>query len=134
MGLFGVNAMDKIRKLARLSVMRASGFSSLAILMVMMGSAHDPATSFRLGAGGMLILSLGLWYFGESYHRRCRRVTDTEVWLMLPEPDRPSKETARRLIISAMRAELLQKSGWAAVVALGFIGASGLIMLSRALY
>lgn len=122
--------MSKIRKLARLSVMRASGFSALAILMVMMGTAHDPVTSFKLGAVGMLILSAVLLYRGESYHRHIRRISDTEVWLMLRENERPPKDIARGLIVAAMRAELLQKSGWAVLVALVFLGISSLITIA----
>lgn len=53
---------------------------------------------------------------------------------MLHEADRPPKGLARRLIVCAMRAELLQKSGSAVLVAPGFIGTSGLIMLSTLLY
>src|SRR5690606_11367933 len=103
--------MDRIRHLARLSVMRACGFSCLAVALVMMGTAFDPSASFRFGAVGMLVLAAALAVVGENYHRR-RRIDETEVWIMLPEAERPPKEIARRLIVTAMRAELLEKAFW----------------------
>jgi len=120
--------MDRIRELARLSVLRASAFSMLAISLGMMGMMHDPPFSLRVGAAGMLILAAVLTLVGVSYHRR-RRIQDTEVWIMMRPEERPPKAVARVAITRAMRAELLEKALWSAKGALGLLGLSLLLML-----
>lgn len=120
--------MDRITKLARLSVLRASGFSGIAILMVMMGSLHDPAAAFRYGAACLLVLSASMGHYGFRYHRR-RRIEETEVWIMLRGEERPEKSVARRLIVAAMREQLLEKSLIWAYLALLLLGLSVLIGL-----
>lgn len=111
--------MERIRSLAKLSVLRACGFACLAIGVAMAGLAFDPAFAFRLGAVLMLILAAVLEARGRSYHR-VRRITETEVWILLEDHERPSKEVARPLIVAAMEAELREKAGWALALALGF--------------
>lgn len=120
--------MDKINRLARLSVLRAGGFGCLAILMMMMGTAHNPALSMKCGAGGMLLISAIMLVVGRNYHRR-ERIEDTEVWIMLTEAERPPAGIARRLIINAMRAELLEKAGWSAMTAIAMLAISVVLPL-----
>ncbi len=120
--------MEEITHLARLSVLRASGFSGIAILMVMMGSAHDPSLSFRFGALGLLVLSAAMALYATAYARR-RRVDETEVWIMLRPERRPEKAIALRLIVSAMRDQLIEKAQWWAWLALAFLGISTLMLL-----
>ncbi|MBU4531183.1 MAG: hypothetical protein KUA43_13555 [Hoeflea sp.] len=115
--------MDKISRLARLSVLRAGGFACLAILMVMMGTAHNPALAMKCGAGGMLVVSAIMLIVGQNYHKR-KRIEDTEVWIMLTEAERPPAGIARRLIINAMRGELLEKSAWSAMTAIAMLAVS----------
>ncbi|MDP2119350.1 MAG: hypothetical protein Q8S27_09975 [Hoeflea sp.] len=115
--------MDKISRLARLSVLRAGGFGCLAILMVMMGTAHNPALSIKCGAGGMLLISAIMLLVGQNYHKR-KRIQDTEVWIMLTEAERPPAPVARRLIVTAMRGELLEKSAWSALTAIAMLAIS----------
>ena len=123
--------MDQITRLAGFSVLRASGFSGIAILMVMMGTAHDPALSLRFGAGGFFALSLAMATYARLYHRR-GRVEETEVWIMLPEADRPKKPVARTLIVNAMREQLAQKALWWFIAALGLWSASAIVTMTRA--
>lgn len=119
--------MDKITQLAQLSVLRASGFSGLAILMVMMGTASDPAASLRYGAMGLITLSSAMWLCAHRYPRR-RRIDETEVWIMLTEAERPPIERARVLIVAAMREQLVEKARWWLLVALAFLALSALVM------
>jgi hypothetical protein len=123
--------VDQIRRLAGFSVLRASGFSGIAILMVMMGTAHDAALCLRLGAGGFFALSLAMATYARLYHRRSR-VEETEVWIMLPEADRPTKPVARTLIVAAMREQLAQKALWWLFAALGLWSASAVVAMTRA--
>ena len=118
--------MDRITNLARLSVLRASGFAGIAILMVTMGSLHDPSAALRYAAACLLILSTSMGLYGFRYHRR-RRIEETEVWIMLRDEERPAKAIARRLIIGAMREQLLEKSLIWAYLALILLGLSVLI-------
>lgn len=109
-------------------MLRASGFAGIAILMVIMGSLNDPPAAMRYGAACLLILSASLGLYGYNYHRR-RRIEETEVWIMLREEERPERSVARRLIITAMREQLLEKSFIAASLALLFLGLSVLLEL-----
>ena len=123
--------MEQITRLAKFSVLRASGFTGIAILMVMMGTAHDVSLSLRFGAGGFFVLSLAMATYARLYHRR-GRVEETEVWIMLPEADRPTKPIARTLIVNAMREQLAQKALWWLVAALGLWAASAIVATARA--
>lgn len=118
--------MDRITELARLSVLRASGFAGIAILMVTMGSLHDPSTALRYAAACLLVLSASMGFYGCRYHRR-QRIDETEVWIMLREEERPEKPIARRLIVAAMREQLLEKSLIWAYLALFLLGLSVLV-------
>lgn len=122
--------MDKITRLARFAVLRASGFTGIAILMVMMGTAHDMALSLRLGSAGFFVLSFAMATSARLYPRR-RRVEETEVWIMLPEADRPAKPVARALIVDAMRQQLAQKALWWLGTAIGLWAASAFVALLR---
>lgn len=122
--------VDKITRLARFAVLRASGFTGIAILMVMMGTAHDMALSLRLGAAGFFVLSFAMATSARLYPRR-RRVEETEVWIMLPEADRPAKPVARALIVDAMRQQLAQKALWWLGTAIGLWAASAFVALLR---
>ena len=121
--------MTEIDRLARLSVLRASGFSGLAILMLMMGTAHDPAASLRYGAGGLVVLSLVMAFRAGRYHR-LRRVEETEVWIMLAPGDRPPPRIARAAIVTAMRAQLIEKARWWAMLALCLLALSEVATLA----
>lgn len=122
--------MTEIDRLARLSVLRASGFAGLAILMLMMGTAHDPAASLRYGAGGLVVLSLVMAVRAARYHR-LRRVEETEVWIMLAPEDRPLPRIARAAIIAAMRAQLTEKARWWAMLSLCLLALSEVVTLAR---
>lgn len=124
--------MDRIAALARFSVLRASGFAGLAIMMGMMGLAGDPAAALRFGAFGLVVLSSAMWLWAVRYPKR-RRIEETEVWIMLLPEERPPKNVARPLIINAMRAELIEKARWWALLALAMVALSALITLVEAL-
>lgn len=115
--------MERIRQLAALSVLRGAGFACLGIVMAMSGLAFDPEIALTCGAAMMLILAAALELKARTFHR-VRRISETEVWILLPEAERPPKTVARRLIVAAMRAELQEKALWSAIVAAAFLAAS----------
>lgn len=113
--------MGRIRQLAALSVLRGAGFYCLGVGTAMSGLAFDPAIAFELGAALMLALAVAMHVKALTYPR-LRRISETEVWILLAESERPPKDEARRMIVGAMTAELSEKALWAAYVALGFLG------------
>lgn len=113
----------RIRVLANVSVMRGGGFACLAVVMAMSGLAFDPALSFRFGAVAMLLVAVVMQFMAMTCHR-LKRVSDSEVWAMLDEADRPPKQDALRMIVAALSAELHEKALWSAAVASGFLGLS----------
>lgn len=118
--------MGQIRRLAAVVVWRGFGFAWLAIATAMSGLVFDLALACRIGALGGMIVALALELRAHLYPR-IRRITATEVWILLPEADRPPREIARQLIIGAMREELRDKALLSAVMG------GGLFLMSLAL-
>lgn len=114
----------RVRKLAELTVMKASGYACLAIATTMSGMAFAPALALRTGAVMLLALAVALEVTARRYHR-IRRITESEVWNLIPSAERPDKERGRALIVPAMRAELHQKALWAGC-------AAGVLLLTSA--
>ena len=112
--------MERIRRLAAIVVWRGFGFSWLAIGTAMSGLLADLVLASRVGALGGLTLALALEARARTYHR-IRRITETEVWNLLSEDERPVRPVARRLIITAMRDELREKALLSAVMGTGLL-------------
>ena len=64
---------------------------------------------------GQIGSALALQFKAETYHR-IKRISESEVWILLGKEGRPSRDLARRLIVPAMRDELREKALYAAVV------------------
>lgn len=120
--------MPEIERLASIVVWRGFGFCWLAIFMAMSGLLFDLALACRIGALLAVALALALQARAETYHR-IRRITETEVWILLDERRRPSKALARRLIVPAMRLELREKALYAAVMGAGMFAVSLVLRL-----
>lgn len=120
--------MAEIERLASLVVWRAFGFSWLAITMAMSGLLFDLALACLIGALLAIALALAFQLRAITYHR-VRRITDTEVWILLDEPLRPPQAVARQLIVAAMRLELSQKALYAAAAAAGLLALSLILRL-----
>ena len=121
-------AGPEIERLASLVVWRGFGFCWLAIFMTMTGLLFDLSLACRIGALLSIALAGALQVRAETYHR-IRRITETEVWILLDEGIRPSKEVARRLIVAAMQVELREKALYAAVIGGGLFAISFLLRL-----
>ena len=118
----------EIERLASLVVWRGFGFCWLAIAMTMAGLLFDLSLACRIGALLSVVLAAALQLRAETYHR-IRRITETEVWILLDEGLRPSKEVARGLIVAAMRVELREKALYAAVMGGGLFAISFVLRL-----
>ena len=123
--------MQKIDRLASMVVWRGFGFAWLAIATAMSGLIFDLALAFRVGALLALVLALAMQFKAETYHR-IKRITETEVWILLGEEGRPPKALARRLIVPAMRSELREKALYSAVMGVGMFLISFALRLATA--
>ncbi len=120
--------LPEIERLAALVVWRAFGFCWLAVGTAMSGLLFDLSLACRTGALFALAIALAFQLRAATYHR-IRRITETEVWILLDERLRPSKATARGLIVRAMRLELTEKALYAAVAGAGLFAVSLLLRL-----
>jgi hypothetical protein len=118
--------MHNIDRLASIVVWRGFGFSWLAIAAAMSGMIFDLSLACRVGSILALVLALVMQFKAETYHR-IRYINESEVWILLGEGARPSKEIARQLIVPAMRDELREKALYSAVMG------GGLFLISLAL-
>jgi hypothetical protein len=93
--------MEAIERAAYVSVGRACGFASLAIVCFMLGLSYQPHLSARIGAVMTLIMT-GVLVFraGTALARPYKR---TETWLILDVAERPDPRAAQHLIGHALR-------------------------------
>jgi hypothetical protein len=107
--------MTRIRRLASIVVWRGFGFSWLAIAAAMSGLVFDLSLACRVGAILAIAVALAFEFRAGTYHR-IKRITETEVWILLGDEGRPPKELAREMIVPAMRDELHEKALYSAVM------------------
>lgn len=93
--------MEAIENAAFISVGRACGFASLAILTVMLGLSFDPPLAMRIGGVlGMIVVGALMVYGWRAPLRPYRR---TETWIMLRDEFRPHPLIAQQMIGRALR-------------------------------
>ncbi len=96
-----IEGLERIERLAHISVARGCGFAALAIFTFMIGLSGNMAVALKTGGGLCLavcgILLFKAWLFGQRSYKR------TEVWLMLSPEERPHSEIAQDLIGTALR-------------------------------
>lgn len=124
--------MDRIERAANLSVARAIGFATLAILCGCAGLAAYPSAALRLAAGSTLLMAAILELKARQAPQRPYR--RTEVWLLLePRPQLPPA-VAQRLIGTALERTFRRYARsafatslalWLASLAVRFSGAAG---------
>lgn len=73
--------MDRIERLAELSILRGLGFAALAIATVMVGLSFEAALCFQSGAILAVLTAVVLAF--RAWEAPTRNVKDTEVYLML---------------------------------------------------
>lgn len=92
--------MDRIERAANLSVLRAIGFATLAIICGCAGLAAYPLTALYLAAGSTLLMAAILEL--KARQAPLRPYKRTEVWLLLePRPQLPPA-VAQRLVGAAL--------------------------------
>ncbi|MFN3549317.1 MAG: hypothetical protein ACK4U0_17665 [Mesorhizobium sp.] len=114
--------MEPVRQIALACVGRAVGFGALAIALVMLSLAFEPALAFRSGAICTLLMAGILTRKALLADRQPPR--RTEVWLYLDERSRPNSERANRVFTALLRDIYGQFARLALNVACGFFAFS----------
>ena len=121
--------LQRIERVAHVSVARACGFGALAILTFMVGLLEDMASSLK--AGGFLSLAMCLVLLLKAWHATGRSYKRTEVWLMLAPQDRPHSAIAQQVISTVLRETFLyfaMHSAFASILLLGGALVYGLLL------
>ena len=121
--------MHDINRLASIVVWRGFGFAWLAIGTAMAGLVFDLTLATLIGAGLGMVLAVILQIRAETYHR-VRRITECEVWILLADDQRPALDTARQLIVPAMRTELREKALYSAVMGAALLAISLILRIA----
>ena len=107
--------MENLRRIAFETVVRACGFGSLAIFCVMIGLSFKPTVAFQ--AGGTLTTLMVLILLFKAREARSKPYRRTEMWLYLPQDERPPANFAQFAIATVMREIYLRFALWTSAVA-----------------
>jgi hypothetical protein len=118
---------DRIQSAAQFSVMRACGFAAVAIVMFMVALAHSPAKCLKIG--GLLVLLTTAVLILKAVGVSVQPYKSTEVWRLLRQEDRPSTDTAQRIISAALRTIYLEVARHTAAIAAVLLGLAVLLQL-----
>ena len=110
--------LQTIERLAEVSVARGCGFAALGIFTMMVGLSPDPAMAFQ--AGGLLSLLTCAVLILKARNAPARPYRSTELWIILPKDQRPSKATAQQLIGSVLQA-VYYRFAWHAALTAGML-------------
>jgi hypothetical protein len=108
--------MDHIRAIAYATVMRACGFATLAIVCVMVGMSFNARAAFQ--AGGFMTTLMTLILIYKAWEAPTRSHRRTEMWLYLPEEQRPPDGSAQWVVATVMRETYLTFARWTALISI----------------
>jgi len=108
--------MEDMRRIAYEVVLRACGFSSLAIFCVMIGMSFDPHLAFK--AGGFLTMLMSAILILKAYEARTKHYGKTELWLYLPKERRPPEAYAQWASSTVLRETYLTFARWTAAISI----------------
>jgi hypothetical protein len=116
--------MELMRRIAYETVLRACGFGTLAIFCVMIGMSFEPRAAFQ--AGAFLTLLMTIILLAKAYGARTKDHRHTEMWLYIPEEQRPPADYAQWASATIMRETYLAFARWTAAIA-GVMAAVALV-------
>lgn len=93
--------MDRIRRLANLSVARGCAFALTGISVFVLGLSGEPSLAIRSAAILLTLLAVVLWHrgrFADDVHYRRR-----EVWLLMGRSHDLPEDRLHRVISGVMR-------------------------------
>lgn len=108
--------MDHIRVIAYETVLRACAFGSLAIFCVMVGLSFNARAAFQ--AGGFLTVLMTLILIYKAWEAPAKSYRRTELWLYLPEEQRPPEELAQWAVATVMRETYFMFARWTSLIAI----------------
>ncbi len=108
--------MEHMRRIAYETVLRACGFGSLAIFCVMIGMSFEPRLAFQ--AGGFLTMLMTAILMFKAHEARTKHYRQTEMWLYLPEEQRPPASYAQWASATVMRETYLVFARWTALISI----------------
>jgi hypothetical protein len=108
--------MEQMRRVAYETVLRACGFSCLAIFCVMIGMSFMPKLAFQ--AGGFLTTLMSAVLMLKAYEARTKDYRRTEMWLYLKKDERPPAAYAQWASATVLRETYLQFALWTSMVAI----------------
>jgi hypothetical protein len=109
-------SMEYMRQIAYEIVLRACGFGSLAIFCVMIGMSFEPTLAFK--AGGFLTILMSAILIFKAHEARTKNYRRTELWLYLPEEQRPPEAYAQWASSTVLYETYLTFARWTAAVAI----------------
>jgi hypothetical protein len=107
--------MELMRRIAYETVLRACGFGSLAIFCVMIGMSFEPRAAFQTGAFLTLVMTAVLLL--KAYEAPRKDYRSMELWLYLPEEQRPPADHAQWASATVMRETYFAFARWTAAIA-----------------
>jgi hypothetical protein len=119
---------DIIERYTTLSIARGVGFGALTVFCFVVGFSGDTVNVLRATGLGAFFISITLLI--KAVNASTENYKRTEVWIMLPECDRPPLEIAPRLVADIRRKLMFRWALRAAWVTVFFLGAAVLFMLS----
>jgi Ca2+/Na+ antiporter len=114
--------LDRIEKLARLSVSRACGFAGLGILVFLVGLSSNLPLALKVA--GILALIACLVLLLKALHAPRQHYKQTELWIMLRPEERPQQAIAQQVIGTVMRETYFYFALHAGLMAAGLLAVS----------
>ena len=120
--------MERIRRLALLSIYRGCAFAGLAVIMLMLGLSPYPDLAFRSGA--VLTATTALCLLFKAKQAPTQNHRQTELWYMLQRNPGLPESCAGRVINEILAQEYRRHAEFAAWAAAGLWVAGTLLAYS----
>lgn len=121
--------LDRIEKVARLSVSRACGFAGLGILVFVFGLSGN--LPLALKAAGTLAFIACFVLLLKAHKAPRQHYKQTELWIMLRPEERPQGAIAQQIIGTVMRETYLYFALHAGLLAAGLFAVSVVLAALR---
>lgn len=108
--------MEHMRRIAFETVLRATGFATLAICCTMFGMAYDIRLSFLFGGTMTTVWTAILLY--KAREARTKDYRKTEMWLCMPKRLRPPESYAQWASATVLRDTYLTVALWTSAMAI----------------
>ncbi|MFM9841421.1 MAG: hypothetical protein ACKVOI_00480 [Dongiaceae bacterium] len=120
--------MERIRRMALLSIYRGCAFAGLAVIMLMLGLSPYPDLAFRSGA--VLTAGIALVLFFKARNAPTQNHRQTELWYMLQRNPGLPEHYAGRVINGILAQEYRRHAEYAGWIAAGLWAAGALFAYS----